>query len=125
MKTIYALLLMLALSCAAQAQTFTVLHAFNGKNGAGPEGVLVLDNSGNIYGTTAGGGTGRCSSEGCGTGFMLNMAGKPVGVYSFDGADGYGPVAGLLRDPAGNFFGDHIIRGRYRLQRAVRLRNRI
>ncbi len=105
MKTIYTLLLMLALSCAAQGQTFTVLHRFDGKNGASPEGVLVLDAAGNIYGTTGGGGTGTCSSQGCGTGFMLNKAGKQLGVYSFDGADGLNPYAGLLRDKNGNFYG--------------------
>jgi uncharacterized repeat protein (TIGR03803 family) len=111
LKTIYALLLTLALSCAAQAQTFTLLHTFNGKNGDGPEGVLTLDAAGNIYGTTAGGGTGKCSQFGCGTGFMLNKAGKQEGVYSFGGMNGYGPVAGLLRDAMGNFFGTTVYGG--------------
>ncbi len=104
-KAVYAVLLAMAPSFAAPAQTFTVLHTFNGKNGASPEGVLVLDAAGNIYGTTAGGGTGKCSSQGCGTGFMLNKAGKQLGVYSFDGADGLNPVAGLLRDADGSFYG--------------------
>ena len=37
----------------AQAQTFTVLYSFKGvPDGAGPSGGLVLDASGNIYGTT-------------------------------------------------------------------------
>jgi uncharacterized repeat protein (TIGR03803 family) len=95
---------------SAQAQTFTVLHTFKGADGASPEGALVLDNAGNIYGTTVGGGSGNCSElgMGCGTAFMLNKAGQEVGLYSFKGTNGYGPMAGLLRDAAGNLYGTTI-----------------
>jgi uncharacterized repeat protein (TIGR03803 family) len=100
------------LAAPAQAQTFTVLHTFKGADGAEPMGVLVSDGSGNIYGTTAGGGSGtKCpnlSSFGCGTAFMLDKAGKEVALYSFDGMNGAGPYAGLLRDGSGNFFGTTI-----------------
>ncbi len=41
----------------AQAQTFTVLHAFSGfQAGSSPEAGPTLDRAGNLYGTTAGGG---------------------------------------------------------------------
>jgi uncharacterized repeat protein (TIGR03803 family) len=93
MKTIYALLLMLALSCAAQAQTFTVLHTFNGKDGASPLGQLSFDSAGNLYGTTSLGGRGVCLGNGCGTVFRLNRRGPEF--YSFDGAGGDQPSAGL------------------------------
>jgi uncharacterized repeat protein (TIGR03803 family) len=33
-----------------------ILHSFNGVDGGGPSGQLILDNNGNLYGTTAGGG---------------------------------------------------------------------
>jgi uncharacterized repeat protein (TIGR03803 family) len=90
----------------ASAQTFHVLHTFTGKDGAYPEGVLVRDASGNLYGTAAFGGTKNCGVEQhCGTAFMLNKNGKLVGSYSFDGPDGMKPSAGLFRDAAGNFYG--------------------
>ncbi len=37
--------------------TFTTLHTFGGADGSGPYGQLVLDSSGNLYGTTESGGT--------------------------------------------------------------------
>lgn len=37
--------------------TFTTLHTFSGADGASPYGQLVLDSSGNLYGTTESGGT--------------------------------------------------------------------
>jgi uncharacterized repeat protein (TIGR03803 family) len=95
----------------AQAQTFTVLHTFDGKDGAFPEGVLVRDAAGNLYGTTAFGGTGNCGTDRCGTAFMLNQAGKMVGSYSFGGTNGMDPAAGLLRDATGNFYGTTLYGG--------------
>jgi uncharacterized repeat protein (TIGR03803 family) len=98
-------------SQSVQAQTFKVLHTFHGKDGASPVGVLVRDESGNLYGTTGGGGTGKCSQEGCGTAFKLNKYGKQVWLHSFQGVNGHGPYAGLLRDAAGNLFGTTLYGG--------------
>jgi len=42
------------------------LHDFSGSDGAGPLGAPVLDANGNLYGTTAVGGTGNCGGYGCG-----------------------------------------------------------
>src|SRR5271165_2267195 len=53
--------------------TETVLHYFTGgTDGWGPNGGLVLDQAGNLYGATlAGGNLGDCSPYGCGTVFKL------------------------------------------------------
>src|ERR1039457_3264016 len=49
-----------------------VLHNFgNGGDGAFPQAGLIFDAAGNLYGTTANGGTYGCGSVGCGTVFEL------------------------------------------------------
>jgi uncharacterized repeat protein (TIGR03803 family) len=108
-----ALLLTLVISAqSALAQTFKVLHTFHGRDGGSPMGQLVLDTAGNIYGTTIGGGEGKCNAMGCGTVFKLTRSGKQVWMYSFQGTNGYNPDAGLLRDGSGNLFGTTVNGGR-------------
>jgi hypothetical protein len=56
--------------------TYTTLYDFTGgSDGANPEGGLVMDASGNLYGTTFGGGAagGNCSASGytCGVVFEI------------------------------------------------------
>jgi uncharacterized repeat protein (TIGR03803 family) len=112
-KSIFAIWTLLLVPMIAPAQTptkFKVLHTFHGKDGGSPMGVLVLD-AGGIYGTTIGGGTGKCSKMGCGTAFKLNKSGQQVWLYSFDGANGLNPEAGLLRDGEGNLFGTTVYGG--------------
>src|ERR1017187_9922647 len=53
--SVYALPLVSAHS--AQAQTYTVIHTFTGNDGAIPFAGLTMDSSGNLYGSTHGGGT--------------------------------------------------------------------
>ena len=57
--------------------TETVLHNFDSSGGANPEGTLLLDSSGNIYGTTLTGGGSTCfyggnNIPGCGTAFKAH-----------------------------------------------------
>lgn len=110
-KFLAPILFALLLTCAsplAQAQTYKVLHTFTGypSDGDEPRGTLVRDGLGNLYGTTAIGGSGNCNlSPGCGTVFMLNRGGEELGIFSFSNEDGRLPYAGLFRDRAGNLYG--------------------
>lgn len=97
----------------AQAQKFKVLHTFHGPNGAFPITQLTRDAAGNLYGTTSEGGTGVCEDEkyGCGTAFKLDKTGKQVWLHSFHFSGGESPMAGLLRDAAGNLYGTTVYGG--------------
>jgi uncharacterized repeat protein (TIGR03803 family) len=46
--------------------TYTDLHDFAGSDGANPESSVVIDSSGNLYGTASMGGTGTACTGGCG-----------------------------------------------------------
>jgi uncharacterized repeat protein (TIGR03803 family) len=82
--------------------TETVLHSFaGGSDGAGPEGSLVFDAAGNLYGTTEQGG-----ADDAGTVFRIAPDGTENVLYSFTGGnDGADPACGLVRDAAGNLYG--------------------
>jgi uncharacterized repeat protein (TIGR03803 family) len=94
-----------------QAQTYRVLFQFrSGAGGANPNAGLVLDLSGNLYGTTA--------SDGAfdsGVVFELNSNGKESVLHSFTGTGGDGeyPLAGLVRDADGNLYGTTYDGGTY------------
>jgi uncharacterized repeat protein (TIGR03803 family) len=79
-----------------------VMHAFTPTDGHYPYfGTLVRDAAGNLYGTTYAGG-----SADMGVVFKVTSKGKETILYSFTGgADEGFPVAGLIQDPAGNFYG--------------------
>jgi uncharacterized repeat protein (TIGR03803 family) len=110
-KSVFAIFVTFLLMSAVvptqtQSQKFKVLHTFHGWNGAEPVGGLVRDAAGNIYGTTGVGGGGNCSGgTGCGTAFKLNNNGQQIWLHKFNGRDGAGPYAGLLRGSSGNLFG--------------------
>ena len=85
----------------------TVLHTFlGGEDGSEPEGGLIMDGSGNLFGTTSdGGGSANCDG-GCGTVFEVAPDGTETILYDFQGdTDGCLPMAGLITDGAGNFYG--------------------
>jgi uncharacterized repeat protein (TIGR03803 family) len=83
------------------ASTMTTLAAFNGANGQGPEGGVVLDSSGNFYGTTYSGGT-----YGDGTVFEVASGSDTITtLLSFNGAIGSHPGLGLTIDASGNLYG--------------------
>jgi uncharacterized repeat protein (TIGR03803 family) len=98
--------------------TETVLYSFTGTNGDGkyPQGGLVRDTAGNLYGATYGGGTSgtACNGYGCGTVFKLSPSGTETVLYSFSGGvDGATPESGVIRDSAGNLYGTTHLGGVY------------
>ncbi len=84
------------------------LYSFDGADGAGPDGGLLRDAKGNLYGTTQyGGATSTCpdGQEGCGVAYRLARTGKET-EYKFQGEqDGFNPTGPLAEDSTGNFYG--------------------
>jgi uncharacterized repeat protein (TIGR03803 family) len=90
--------------------TLSMIAAFNGADGMSPEGTLVLDSNGNLFGTASLGGY-----YGYGTAFEVtsvetqNATIKPIGVFDF--ANGTNPCSGLLMDTNGNLYGTTALGG--------------
>jgi uncharacterized repeat protein (TIGR03803 family) len=81
----------------------TILHSFNGApDGFFPVPGVTLDKNGNLYGTTAWGG-----SFGLGTVFELTPTGTENILHSFaeNGTDGFSPYSGVTLDTAGDVYG--------------------
>ncbi|MGA8149439.1 MAG: choice-of-anchor tandem repeat GloVer-containing protein [Terriglobales bacterium] len=96
----------------------SILYNFSdGNYGGEPLDSVVLDQTGNLYGTTTSGGNlGGCSATGCGVVFKLTpMPGgswKETKLHRFTGGkDGGVPYAGLIFDQAGNLYGTTTSRG--------------
>jgi uncharacterized repeat protein (TIGR03803 family) len=90
-------------------QTLTTVATFNGPNGSDPQGGLVLDASGNLYGTTFNGG-----QYGAGTIFEVDAAAHTLTtLFSFNGADGGEPDASLAFGADGNLYGTSRIGGTF------------
>jgi uncharacterized repeat protein (TIGR03803 family) len=93
----------------AGAITFSVLHGFNGKDGAGPKIRLLQTSDGNFYGTTPGGGDdGNGCPKGCeGTVFEVSPQGQFTLLHAFAWPyDGGGkPLSGLVEGPDGYLYG--------------------
>jgi uncharacterized repeat protein (TIGR03803 family) len=86
---------------AQGSSTITTLTSFNTANGLNPEAGLIMDSSGNLFGTTFGGGADKL-----GTVFELPQgSGTITTLASFDNTHGAGPGAGLILDASGNLFG--------------------
>src|SRR5580692_3821438 len=86
--------------------TLTTLYSFcsqaNCADGSSPNGVIQATD-GNLYGTTANGGTTSCHF--CGTIFEITPLGALTTLHSFDRTDGQVPEGNLVQDTDGNFYG--------------------
>jgi uncharacterized repeat protein (TIGR03803 family) len=88
--------------------TEKTLYSFNpnGKDALFPEAGLISDSSGNLYGTTYGGG-----ANGAGTVFELTPSSKGAWTakvlhsFNLNGKDGIVPEAALIFDAKGNLYG--------------------
>src|SRR5438309_11263579 len=100
----------LALIALANAATETLLHTFTETTSFWPQGALIEDSTGNLYGTTRAGGT-----YGVGTVFELSPPAVSGGawtitnLYSFVpyGSGGYVPISDRVRDQKGSFYGTY------------------
>ncbi|MGO9562389.1 MAG: choice-of-anchor tandem repeat GloVer-containing protein [Candidatus Korobacteraceae bacterium] len=91
----------------AEGWSENIIYEFHGGDGAYPNGQLVLDQSGNVYGTTINGGV---EGDGDGNVFELTPSGdgywNETILYRFTGgADGKYPYAGVIFDSSGNLYG--------------------
>jgi|HubBroStandDraft_6_1064221.scaffolds.fasta_scaffold195473_1 uncharacterized repeat protein (TIGR03803 family) len=90
--------------------TEKVLYRFSYAEGANPLASLVFDSAGNLYGTTAQGGT-----NGIGTVFKLapgaNGTWTETTLHIFDTTDGRVPQSSLIIDKAGNLYGTTFLGG--------------
>jgi uncharacterized repeat protein (TIGR03803 family) len=89
----------------ASGYSETVLYNFtnSGGDGGSPFEGVIIDSAGNLYGTTYSGG-----ASNSGTIFELvnnNGSYAEKVLYSFTGADGANPWAGLTTDDSGNLYG--------------------
>lgn len=89
---------------ASGTWTETVLHSFDRTDGANPEGSLIFDRAGNLYGRTSQGG-----ASGNGTVFELSPGANgrwtEAVLFSLDGLNGSQPFGSLTFDAQGNLFG--------------------
>jgi uncharacterized repeat protein (TIGR03803 family) len=80
------------------------IASFNTTNGASPQGSLIADSAGNLFGTTNSGG-----ANGKGTVFEIPLSngtyGAVIDIASFNTTNGASPQGSLIADSAGNLFG--------------------
>jgi uncharacterized repeat protein (TIGR03803 family) len=88
----------------AQSQEYRILHTFRGDSSGGYPGALMIDPTGNLYGTTGSGGT-----LNTGTIFKLAKKSNLTTIYEFTGnPDGVAPSGMLLRDSSDDIYGTTI-----------------
>jgi uncharacterized repeat protein (TIGR03803 family) len=108
-------------STGSEKWVLTVLHDFQGepRDGSNPVTSVVLDDAGNVYGTTPVGGTDICNGNGgnysCGTVFEISPSGtgwRETILHNFGYTDGADPM-GLTIDGNGNLYSTSYVGGEY------------
>jgi uncharacterized repeat protein (TIGR03803 family) len=100
---------------SASAVTYKTLHRFKADSSTGgsyPYGPLIIDSTGDLFGTTVEGGNLSCNNQGVhsGCGLVFKLTRNQVGTWTktilhrFSGADGSGPGS-LILDAAGTLYG--------------------
>src|SRR5438105_2830049 len=101
---IAATMVTLLATTAWPASRTKLLHAFSGTDGEQPDGSLIIDRAGNLYGTASEGG-----ANGYGNVFELspgdNSTWTDKMVRDLSRTDGANPEASLIFDHAGNLYG--------------------
>ncbi len=89
---------------------YQIIHLFSGNpDGCTPLGTVMVDQAGNIFGTTT-----VCGANGDGSVYEVSPSGSGWNesiVHSFDGSDGRDSWAGLISDSAGNLYGTTVYGG--------------
>jgi uncharacterized repeat protein (TIGR03803 family) len=99
-RALIVFLLWAAVAVALPAQTFTILHTFDGADGGNPAAALTQATNGKLYGTTLRGG-----ANGDGTVFKMTSNGTLVTLHSFALSDGADMYAGLVQATNGKLYG--------------------
>jgi uncharacterized repeat protein (TIGR03803 family) len=99
-KACSLVLLWAATAVALPAQTFTVLHSFNGADGNNSQAPLVQATNGDLYGSTV-----YAGANGLGTIFKMTTSGTVALLHSFDGTDGTSPWNALVQGTDGDLYG--------------------
>jgi uncharacterized repeat protein (TIGR03803 family) len=92
--------------------SFASLHAFQGADGAFPNGEVAIGSDGSLYGTTEFGGSGTICSNGCGTIYNVRPSANASDagwteavLYRFTGGqDGAAPMGPITFDVAGGIY---------------------
>jgi uncharacterized repeat protein (TIGR03803 family) len=106
------------LAAHATSTKYKTVYSFDGSSDGNVPDASLIDVSGTLYGTTAGGGTyKRCfyytEYLGCGTVFSVTPGGKEKVLHDFGGADdGTDPSAGFI-DVGGTLYGTTTLGGLY------------
>jgi uncharacterized repeat protein (TIGR03803 family) len=87
------------ISGSSEQLVYSFLHSPS--DGGGPQGGVVRDAAGNLYGTTEFGG-----ANGLGTAFKISKTGTEDWLFNFPGGSGEAiAFAGVIRDRKGNLYG--------------------
>ena len=96
----------IAKTATGYANALITLVSFNGTNGYWPNGRLLIDTVGNLYGSVSSG----PGSSNSGAVFEIvktetGYASTPTALAAFNGSNGSSPQGGLIMDAAGHIFG--------------------